>query len=207
MHRTVGFFAGLLLLFSLSLFVACSGGGGGGGDDDAASGDDDSGDIGDDDDDTGNNDDDSTSSDTWNDPSSGLTWQVTLSNHYYAWEEAKSYCDNMTLDGSGWHLPTISELRTLIRGCDTTVTGGSCGVTDDCTSDEDCWSDSCVCKLYEGSNNGCYGPLELPDECSRYWSSSPISDYPGLRAWGVNFDNAGVFPDSLDGVRDARCVR
>ena len=159
----------------------------------------------DDDDDDSGSDDDDVSGDTWTDSSSGLRWQVTPSSGYMMWEDAIEYCENLTLAGGGWHLPTISELRTLIRGCDATVTGGSCGVTDSCL-DYDCKDDSCgSCIDGEGPNfDGCYGPSELPGECDWYWSSSPVADGDDL-AWAVNFDLGDVYDDY--GGNSKRCVR
>lgn len=161
------------------------------------------------DDDTGDDDDDDDTGDdgTWTDSTSGLTWQVTPSDGMI-WEDAKSYCDNLSLDGGGWHLPTITELRTLIRGCDGTLTGGSCGVTDDCL-DLSCSNDSCYsCDYDAGPNNGCYGPSELPGECNSYWSSSAVADLDDT-AWAVYLSNGRVdyLPiDYYDGYF-ARCVR
>jgi len=168
--------------------------------------DDDSG--GDDDDDGGGDDDDNATGDTWTDSSSGLTWQVTPSSDDMDWEEAKAYCDNLSLAGGGWHLPTISELRTLIRGCDATETGGSCGVTDDCL-DYDCQDNSCLsCEHGDGPNNGCYGPSELPDECDWYWSSSPAAGLDlDIFAWHVYFGDGFVATAVVDNDGYVRCVR
>ena len=158
----------------------------------------------DDDDDDSSNDD--ASGDTWTDLASGLTWQVTPTVDYLSWDDAKSYCDNLSLAGGGWHLPTISEHRTLIRGCDGTVMGGSCGVTDSCL-DSTCSDESSFACVYgDGPNNGCYGPLELPGECDWYWSSSPVADYDGI-AWVVGFVYGYVGYGGGDPSNYARCVR
>ncbi|MCP4707183.1 MAG: DUF1566 domain-containing protein, partial [Planctomycetes bacterium] len=55
---------------------------------------------------------------TWVDPSTDFMWQVDPASKEMVWEKADAYCDNMHLAGySDWRLPTISELRSLIRGC------------------------------------------------------------------------------------------
>jgi Protein of unknown function (DUF1566) len=151
----------------------------------------DSDDDDDDDDDSGGDDDDTASGgDTWTDPSSGLMWQDYAEAGDYLhmpWEEAKTYCANLSFDGhDDWRLPTISELRSLIRGCDGTVTGGSCGVTDSCL-DSSCLDESCYsCDPGNGPNNGCYGPSELSNPCDITWSSSPVEDGED-DAWAVVF--------------------
>ncbi len=45
-----------------------------------------------------------------------LTWQQSFSSSTMAWADAKTYCANIgsTLGGTGWRLPTVKELATLI---------------------------------------------------------------------------------------------
>jgi hypothetical protein len=168
-----------------------------GGDDDDSSGDDD--DAGDDD---GGGDDDA---------SGNLTWQDPPSSDEMTWEDAKAYCDNLSFDGhDDWRLPTISELRSLIRGCDGTVTGGACGVTDGCL-DLSCWNDACSgCNSLEGpGSGGAYWPDGLSGDIDWYWSSSAFADH-GNDAWFVHFGYGGVGASNESvGYNDffARCVR
>ena len=148
---------------------------GGGGDDDSIDGDAGDGDV---------TDGDATTGGTWYDSSSGLTWQNPPANNSMDWQSAKDYCANLSLDGhSDWRLPTISELRSLIRGCPGTVTGGACGVTDSCL-DSSCWSESDCwsCSFSDGPADGCYWPDEMEGPCNWYWSSSPVEDYANY-AW------------------------
>ena len=145
--------------------------------------------------------------DTWTDSSSGLTWQVTPTGGTMGWSAAKSHCAGLSLAGGGWHLPTIGEFRTLIRGCPGTVTGGACGVTDgclnsSCNDDGGCWD----CSSGDGPADGCYWPDEMQGTCSWYWSSSPVEDHGGL-AWGVNFDYGNVTYVGVDPGRYVRCAR
>lgn len=43
-----------------------------------------------------------------------LTWQQNSSNIDYSQAEALMYCASLTLAGSGWRVPLISELLTLV---------------------------------------------------------------------------------------------
>lgn len=45
-----------------------------------------------------------------------LTWQQTAPSLTYSWSDAKTYCASAgaTLGGSGWRLPTVRELQTLV---------------------------------------------------------------------------------------------
>jgi hypothetical protein len=201
-----------LIGLAIGVVLSCGGNsGGGGGDDDNGADDDDSAAT---DDDAA---DDDTSGDlidngdgTATDPSSGLTWQVTPATIVLNWTDAMTYCQNLTLAGGGWHLPTISELRSLIRGCPAIQTGGACGVTDFCL-DWACRNDYCEgCGSLGGpGSGGAYWPAEMSGEIGQYWSSSLVANQgvPSY-AWGVSFYYGGDLGGyGCDGNRDARCVR
>lgn len=145
---------------------------------------------------------------TWTDPASCLTWQVTPTGGKKTWSYAKSHCAGLSLDGyKDWRLPTIDELRTLIRGCPSTITGGSCNV-----EEGDCLAWPCrdnesrsVCPSYHGpGEGGCYWPDEMEGTCIWYWSSSSVG---GGEAWAVNFDYGHVYNDGTGVDLHVRCVR
>jgi len=111
------------------------------------------------------------------------------------WQSAVDYCTSLNSSNyggfsSGWHLPTISELRTLIQNCSATQTGGSCRVTDSCLN----WLgyyDGCddeACDGCSGDSSGKYSKLGKEDSYSsrRFYSSSTVSDSAD-NAWGVYF--------------------
>ena len=55
------------------------------------------------------------SNNIWKDPDTSLIWQKHIGNRGYSWYDAKTYCENMVLDGfSDWRVPTINELSTLL---------------------------------------------------------------------------------------------
>ena len=146
---------------------------------------------------------------TWKDPTSGLTWQVTSPTGYHYWDEAKSYCNSLSLGGhSDWRLPSIGELRTLIRGCPATESGGSCNMEEDDCLAWSCRDDSCDgCSRYGGQgSDGMYWPNETEGGCCWYWSSSVVEG-TGDDAWGVSFNRGGISVTSVGGVSPFRCVR
>ena len=146
---------------------------------------------------------------TWTDPSSGLEWQNPSAENKMNWSEAKQYCVNLSLgDHSDWHLPTIGELRSLIRGCPTTESGGSCNIEQGDCLDLSCLDDSCKgCSYKNGpGEGGMYWPAEIQGDCCFHWSSSAVMDSGYYSAWGVGFSNGGV-SCSVDMFRPFRCVR
>lgn len=125
-------------------------------------------------------------------------------------EEALEYCNNLTACGhSDWHLPNIDELRTLIKNCPGSETGGVCKVSENndcltlndgnCWIEEDCWS--CSSSVGDYSKLGDYIIL---------WSSSIVTDVPD-DVWMVLFENAwiGISRKENSPYNDsyARCVR
>jgi len=125
------------------------------------------------------------------------------------WSAAKAHCKSLSLGGhKDWRLPTISELRSLARGCPPAQKGGSCGVTDSCRK-QSCWNDD-PCRACANNGGpgpgGAYWPPELSGRIGWYWSSSAVADLDDL-AWSVGFDYGVVFYSHQNVVYEARCVR
>jgi len=148
---------------------------------------------------------------TCTDPVTGLVWQLTDTGSL-SWSEARDHCEAKELAGeTDWRLPTISELRSLIRGCAATETGGSCGVTDGCRDTAICEDSSCVgCSSGGGpAFGGCYWPDAfswLGGSCSYYWSSTTVEGDPS-RAWIVRFSEGPVYDQQVVQDKRVRCVR
>ena len=106
---------------------------------------------------------------------------------------AKKYCEEL-----GGRLPTISELRTLIKNCPATESGGSCGVTDSCSTTS-CWDETC---------DGCIGVRSVEDRkyTRRLWSMTVPSDRTDL-AWYVNFNDNSVDAIYSFSFYNVRCIR
>jgi hypothetical protein len=151
---------------------------------------------------------------TWTDSTTNLMWQngFDVGTQTFSWDAAVYYCQTLSwADKSGWRLPTISELRSLIRGCSNTATGGPCGVTDDCMV-YTCWSGSCgTCGDGAGpSPDGAYWPSAVTAKTiGGFWSSSEymMDSGPGPDAWMANFYNGLVMNTNKSTAFYARCVR
>ena len=108
-------------------------------------------------------------------------------------------------------MPTISELRTLIKNCSGTITGGNCGVTDSCLSS------SCENSYYNSCDYSDDGRYSKFGDTYWFWSASEdVSSEEGYSFWSVDFNDGSVFSlslyyDSEIGVLDnyarVRCVR
>ncbi len=135
------------------------------------------------------------------DSASGLIW--FSKTKIGIWDIAVSYCNNLNEGGfTDWHLPTISELRTLIQNCSGTISGGPCKVSDDCLSGT-CFDNSCTGCDYDQS--GTYSKF---GETGFFWSSSTTSNMTNF-AWGVKFDYGKIANDikNYDSGYFVRCVR
>ena len=127
--------------------------------------------------------------DVFTDPATSLEWQVTPAVESMDWESARIHCERLELDGGGWRLPSIGELRSLIRGCPATETGGPCQVTDECLSFDACETAECEgCVMDGGPAGGCYWPDELEGGCARFQWSSSTEDENLDRAFYVIFN-------------------
>ena len=145
---------------------------------------------------------------TCTDSRTGLIWQQN-SDCCYEWADALSYCEDLTCNGyKDWRLPSISELRSLVRGCDNTDADGTCRLTDTCLTPS-CLDDFCGgCTMGAGPNDGCYWPEYMNGTCDRHWSYSEIvSDYE-CGMFVVHFNNAKIRNyDAFFNKYSVRCVR
>ena len=155
------------------------------------------------------------------DPVTGFEWQQTPTGGEMTWDNAIAHCQSLNLGGTGWRLPNISELRSLVRNCADIETGGACGVKDVCSpcgvsSGDKCISDSTSCFLGptcnpscedNGGPTGCYWPQQLSGNCGWYWSSSSVEGSIS-EAWYVHFTYGRVYNDhSSFNSLSVRCVR
>ncbi len=149
----------------------------------------------------------------WHDTKMNLVWQNPPSTSADFWSEAVTYCDNLILGSkSNWRLPTISELRSLIRGCaKTQVTdssNGTCGVIDSCLS-QSCRSDECYgCPESVGpGTDDCFWDPAIKGACVKHWSSSEDPE-DWMMVWIVYFNHNGSVSRYDKGAKhEIRCVR
>ncbi len=144
----------------------------------------------------------STSSTPCKDSSTGYIWSAKASTTY-TWQNAVDYCSSYSEGGlSGWHLPTITELRTLILNCPSTMPTGSCAVKDPGCLSMSCWT-SATCASCSQDSSGGHSKF---GETGYFWSSSTLSDETGY-AWDVRFDYGYTGPSLKTYDDNVRCVR
>jgi len=128
-----------------------------------------------------------------------LKWSEKTVNKM-KWEDAVNYCKNLDKSGkSSWRLPNIDELRTLIKNCPSTQTGGICSVKTSCVEDK-CWkADTC---------GGCYesylGNCSVFGDEDELWSSTPNTEGS---SWFVDFSDGGLSVRFNSDYVFVRCVR
>lgn len=146
---------------------------------------------------------------TWTDPATGLVWQDPPFKETKSWSDAVTACSTLTLDGhKNFRLPTIDELRGLVRGCDATKPSGACQVTAACSATT-CASPPCRgCSENGGpASEGAYRDRALTGDYMTTWSSTLPPDAPG-KAWTVGYGGSHVLPFvKRRNDINVRCVR
>ena len=149
----------------------------------------------------------------WLDPATNLRWEHParfLSGEEGTWTAANSYCAALTTGGvpaGTWRLPSIDQLRSLIRNSPATQPGGTCRACEDCSSP--CLSFDCSTRCHDNppSNTCLYWEPNLGTQCTMpfsWFSRSEVTTSPG-KYWTVSFYEGGVWPSTV--LAGARCVR
>lgn len=146
-----------------------------------------------------------------------LEWSE-ISDDYMHLDAAVEYCKNHEESGlKDWRLPTIDELRMLIRNCPGSQSGGECRISGTCNS-LGCITPKCSCR--QDGTDGYYSKFG-DDESVSLWSSSPhkgplhytkrfdpVSDYKSSDFVGaVEFKNAMLYFVAGNELQKVRCVR
>jgi hypothetical protein len=137
----------------------------------------------------------------WKDPGSNLGWETAPSSgaSLLDWQSAVNHCQSATTAGySDWFLPEVEQLRSIIRGCAATETGGTCTVVINGPS----------CPGCSGSvpSNGCFWPAALAGTCDMYWTATLAHSSFGYK-WYIAFSNAYIDVMSTNMTLMARCAR
>ena len=148
----------------------------------------------------------------------GHLWWSSKTTDSMNWESAINHCKELKESNacgySDWHLPTIDELKMLLKW----RRDSQCKVsdTDNCLSFDDCWTcSSCChdCTLGGGGecNYSSYyydGRYSKLGDSGSLWSSSVPTEYTHS-AWTVNFNAAQVYNKSKSNKTEVyvRCVR
>lgn len=141
---------------------------------------------------------------TWSD-GAGLEWSLWHDDPRMMLGEAKAACEKLALCGrEDWRMPTIDELRTLIRGCPSTQTGGSCAVRAGGCLMSSCQAGCAGCGV--ATNQLPYWPVALGASALQHCSTTEVSNYPD-NSWGVDFANGAVGEFESYPTCSLRCVR
>ena len=117
------------------------------------------------------------------------------------WYDAVDYCKNLNEDGhNDWRLPNIDELRTLIKNCPKTETGGQCKISEKngCLSNS-CWQPRGSCYCEDGADYSKLG------DTGWLWSSSTVSDKDTV--WYVTFRLGLIDGGYKSSSTYVRCIR
>lgn len=113
------------------------------------------------------------------DSTTGLTWSA-LSSSKIGINEAVNYCSTYSEAGlSGWRLPTINELRTLIKNCKSTMPNGSCPVSEPNCLGEGCFETLSCDRCHWAQYNDDFDEIgrSIMGDDDKLLSSSSYDDY------------------------------
>lgn len=114
-----------------------------------------------------------------------LTWQQTISTTKYSWTDAQTYCSTLSLNGTGWRLPSVRELMTLVDFTAQHNPGVFGGVVGGAPIDATAFPNT-------------------PNDA--FWTSSAFA-HDATQAWSVAFFGgySSIFP--VTNTNHVRCVR
>jgi hypothetical protein len=166
----------------------------------------------------------------WCDPDTNICWQDPQKDAYpirgegadlgIASQDAPRYCTGLQIAGyDDWRVPTIAELRSLVRGNPDAMPSGDCPLEAGSTF-EDGQNEACL-GVPDGGGlgiEGCYWPAELTGSCHRpdigtqnvhsleFWALEAASNRPDWIA-SILFDIGGVCYNHINSYGDVRCIR
>jgi hypothetical protein len=148
-------------------------------------------------------------SDGWYDTDADLCWRLSPDPAGGTWQEGVATCASATYgNNTDWRLPSISELRSFIRGCPATELDGECQVFDDSGS-EDWTSATCGgCEEDVGpGDGGCYWDAAIAGMCTYVFWSSSTNTFSTEYGWYVDFSTGGVNSGAKTTSLWFRCVK
>jgi len=118
------------------------------------------------------------------DNKNNILWQYPRTDQSdLQFNSPEGYCENLFYAGyNDWRLPSINELRTLVKDCNETKTGGTCGITNNC-HEKSCRNDTCDgCEKKSDNSYSVFGD-------KAYLQSSTVSEVTDVstRYWFLNF--------------------
>ena len=147
----------------------------------------------------------------------GYIWQKGQSTEKLTYEQAVSYCDNLVInDITHWSIPTIDQLRTIVRGCPNTMTGGKCPISEACANSYTCrpsdYCDGCQEKKDKTAylEQGIWDTTDIKISSIIYYSSTIETDGK-ITVWGLQISNAVLFAgnskDNINAAAYVKCIK
>jgi hypothetical protein len=154
----------------------------------------------------------------WLDPETSLCWENPPASALGLYDAAVAHCASL---GAEWRVPTISELRSIVDGCDRISWDLRVGVCDDlaycCTvsdacNDAACWDGTncggCLPLLGGPGPWGCYIKADLLGTCTDPFFSSTETTSGIDEVWTVAFEDGYVVQRGTSATNaQVRCVR